>query len=252
MRKLFSFASAILLTAFFGCQKPIKYLDPILPDPAQPLSPFVQQVPWWMCAPSRVGNCGSQQVFSWTVPNVKDSDSLRVVFWWFAGKTLSPSQVPTVQDSTGSLYTLIQYQVDFSGQKYGYIFNTPAVRSGGSNVVVTVTLPFPCPNWVDLDALEYQAAFNADGRASNGNSQFLSPQAGPVTVSTNSDVLLSIYFGTMSHVSACSACSVRYNSTLSNFIVQDYLPPSPGTYTATFPDTPNSVGYWGVVAASFQ
>jgi hypothetical protein len=234
-----------------GCRTSQRVL-PRLPDPGQPLSPFVQEAHTWICAPSLRGGC-TQQVFQWTVPNVAQGDSLKIVFWWYPGRTLTPTQVPLVTDSANSVYALVQEQANYSSQQqYAYIFNTPQVNSNGGNVTITVVLPFPCPNAVDLDALEYQAGFNTDGEASDSNNQFLSPQAGPLTVSSSNDVVVSAFFGNMTHVSPCSACTVRYQSVFTNFVIQEYLPPSKTPYTANFPDTPNSVGSWTVVAASFQ
>jgi hypothetical protein len=249
-RILFLFAVIFLAGLFMGCQKPIVYAAPILPEPDQPISPFVQEVNSWICAPATTGTC-TQQVFSWVVPNVRNGDTLKVVFWWFAGQTLTPSQVPVATDSASSVYSLIQFQADGSGQKYGYIFSTSNVNSNGNDVTVRVVLPFSTGNAVDLDALEYSAGASVDGATgANGFGQPLI-QTGSMPVSTDSDVLLSIYFGSTIPVYPCSVCNVRYHSSHTNFIVQDFFPPAPGSYQASFL-TQSTFGAWGVSAASFK
>jgi hypothetical protein len=233
-----------------GCQKPIAYADPILAEPDQPISPFVQEAHTWICAPSITTGC-TQQVFTWVVPNVTSGDSLKIAFWWFTGQALSPSQIPIVADSANSVYTLALEQPNFSATQYGFIFSTPQVNSNNGNVKVTVTLPFSTQNNVDLDALEYSAGANPDGAAGAGTYNWLPIQTGPITVSSDADVLLSLYFGTVNPISVCPTCNVRYASTRSSVIVQDYLPPASGSYEASF-SAPNPTGVWTVTAASFQ
>lgn len=251
MRRILYLLGLIFLVGLFaGCQKTIVYADPILAEPGEPISPFVQQVPWWSCAPNPV--CTQTtfiQTFQWVVPNVAQGDSLKVTFVWFVGQALN--QLPVVTDSAGSIYTLVQEQ-DLFQQKYGFIFSTPQVNSNGNDVTVIVTLPFSTPNEVDLDALEYSAGFNPDGANGAENFNWLPIQTGPIQVSGNADVLLSIYFGTMTPVSVCPACNARYISGHStHFMVEDFFPPSSGSYSASF-SAPNPTGTWAVVAASFQ
>jgi hypothetical protein len=250
-RVLYLLAVIFLAGLFVGCQKPIVYAAPILPEPDQPISAFVQETHTWICAPSTTLSC-TQQVFTWTVPKVQDGDTLKVVFWWFVGVTpLSPSQVPVVTDSVGSRYTLVQEQPNSNSSQYGFIFSTPQVNSNGNDVQVTVTLPLPADSMVDLDALEYSAGANLDNAAGATGYNPGPLQAGPLTVSSNGDVLLSIYHGQFPSVTGCPTCAIRYNSPHSSFIVQDFFPSASGNYIATFP-APSSFAGWSVSAASFQ
>jgi hypothetical protein len=243
----FLIGGILLVVLLCGCQKTIVYADPILAEPGQPISPFVQETHTWICAPSRTGPC-TQQNFALVLPNVGDGDSVKVVLWWFAGQIAGP---PSVSDSVNSAYFLIQRQQDLSGQKYSYIFSAPQVLSGGNTVTVYVALPFPTGNAVDVDALEYSAGANLDSVSGTSTIAPTPIQTGPLTISSESDVLLSIYFGSVRPVSACPACNSRYVSSSSNFIVEDFFPPSSGRYNAVF-SSPPDFGAWSINAASFK
>jgi hypothetical protein len=250
-RVLYLLAVIFLAGLFVGCQKPIVYAAPILPEPEQPISLFVQEAHTWICAPSTTLSC-TQQVFTWTVPKVQDGDTLKVGFWWFVGVTpLTPAQIPVVMDSFGSRYTLVQEQPNTNSSQYLFLFSTPQVNSNGNDVQVTVTLPFPADNMVDLDALEYSAGASVDSAVGATGYNPGPLQAGPVTVSSNGDVLLSIYHGQFFPVTPCPSCNIRFNSPHSTFVVQDYFPPASGSYNAAF-SAPSNFAGWSVSAASFQ
>jgi hypothetical protein len=257
MRRILLLLGTMLLAfCLAGCRKPITYANPILPDPPFGGVIFVQSA---ACDNNHSNPCWQTagQTFQVTLPdNVQDGDSIKVCIYWFAAYFVNNTAVvpatPIVQDSANDSYSLVQTVQNYgSPSKFGYIFSTPSVAAGGTSFQVNVTFPSPpgVQNYTAVVALEYSGGSTLDGQASLGTLGPSPANSGPFTISSDQDVVLSLYFGSVLNTTACNTCNLRFTG--SSFIVQDSFPPAAGTYTAQF-SNPNQFGLYSVIAAAFQ